>query len=82
MAQRLKQGSAEVRVVFETPEGNFKKTNIHWMDRVANAIAQVDNAVFSVEFIEDGKIVRTAVYGEPSPELRRKIRGGPVGEVA
>lgn len=83
MAQRMKQGEVEVRVVFETPEGNYKKTDIHWMDRVTNAVAQVDNAVFSLEFIEDGKTVRAVIFGDPSPEMRRLIdRRGRVEEVA
>jgi hypothetical protein len=70
----MKQGVREARFVFETEAGNFTRTDIHWMDRVSNAIAQVKNANFALEFLDEkGRVLRKVEFGEPSPEMKQLV---------
>lgn len=64
----------EVRLVLATDAQNMTRTDIHWMDRVANSLAQVQNTVTAAEFLdEDGHILRKVQIGEPSPEMQSII---------
>jgi hypothetical protein len=59
-------------LVFRTDSPNFARTDIHWMDRVSNAMAQVQNTSAILEFIdsESGHILRRVELGEPTKEMR------------
>jgi hypothetical protein len=72
MAQNQKQGAREVRLVFRTDGQNFVRTDIHWMDRFSNAMAQVQNTSAILEFVdsESGHILRRIELGEPTQEMR------------
>jgi len=70
MAQ--KQGVREIRVVFETEAGNFTRTDLHWMDRVCQAVAQVKNANFALVFLdENGHQLRKFEGEEGSDAMKR-----------
>ena len=71
---RQKQGVREIRVVFETEDSNFTRTDIHWMDRVTNAIAQVKNANFALQFLDDnGHIIRRVEFGEATSDMKKIV---------
>ena len=70
MAQ--KQGARQVNLVIRTDGPNFPRTDIHWMDRFSNAMAQVQNTSAIMEFIdsETGHVLRRVELGEPTQEMR------------
>lgn len=70
---KQKQGGTEVRMVLSTQDSNYARSVIHWMDRVSNATAQVQNCSFILEFVdtETGGVVRRVELGDPTPEMRK-----------
>lgn len=69
-----KTGVRDIRLVFETTEGNFNRTDIHIMDRITNALAQVQNASIAVAFFDDkGHRLRKVELGEAGRDLRLVI---------
>jgi len=69
-----KTGVRDIRLVFETNDGNFNRTDIHIMDRITNALAQVQNASIAVAFFDDkGHRLRKVELGEAGRELRLVI---------
>jgi hypothetical protein len=70
---KQKQGAMEVRVILSTQDSNYQRSLIHWMDRVSNATAQVQNCSFILEFFdaESGHVARRIEFGEPTPEMRK-----------
>jgi hypothetical protein len=70
MAQ--KQGVREVRLVWETEGGNYRNTDMHMMDRIASALAQVRNANIGIAFYDEtGTRLRRIEFGEPSEEMKK-----------
>ena len=67
-------GVREVHIVFGTDRGNFTRTDIHWMDRVTNALAQVNNATFALEIVDEhGHVLRRVEFGEPTGAMKKVI---------
>lgn len=66
-----RRGVRDIRLVFETPESNFTRTDIHQMDRITNALAQVKNVNIAVAFFdEQGRLLRKVELGEATKEMR------------
>jgi len=74
-AMALKIVRREIVLLTETAEGNSARTDIHEMDRITNALAQVQNATIAVAFYdsETGHLLRKVELGEGTPEFRRMV---------
>lgn len=73
MAKKI--GVRELRVVFETEGYNFVRTDTHMIDRICNALAQVQNCNITVAFFDDeGHRMRKVEFGEPSAEMQREVQ--------
>lgn len=72
---KQKQGGTEVRMLLSTQDSNYTRSLIHWMDRVSNATAQVQNCDSIMEFVdnETGHVVRRVEFGDVSPEMRERF---------
>ncbi len=70
---KQKNGAIEVRAVLSTQDSNYSRSLIHWMDRLSNATAQVQNCSFILEFVdtETGHVARRIEFGEPTDEMRK-----------
>lgn len=74
-----KIGVVEIRLVFETDNGNFTRTDIHMMDRITEALAKVQNVnIFAAFFAEDGRRKRY-VELTPASDAMKKVASVELG---
>jgi hypothetical protein len=72
MSKRI--GVFEIRLVFETDGGNFNRTNIHIMDRISQALGQVQNTASAAAFFDDkGRRLRKVEFQEGTPAMKSMV---------
>jgi hypothetical protein len=67
----MKQRAISVDLVFESQENNLNRTEIYLMQALTTAFPGLRNATVALAIRdEDGVVVRTVTFGNPSEEMK------------
>jgi uncharacterized protein YkuJ len=69
-----KQWVREMRLVAETPDHNFTRSDIHMIDRICEALGKVQNVKIGVAFFdENGNRIRKVEFHEGSETFKLMV---------